>query len=406
MNKILWQILWFIMLMAFTSIIYFLSLFINCPIIIILILTVIFGIFTYKWLNKNIQSSDINAIDKRTQILYYIVLIAGIAIVINKIYYAQTQFGEWDSWWLWNYHARFLTHENIKYISHQTKITHPDYPLMLPGMIALFWQLFHTQNLIIPYIIGLFVTIIIPVILYLDLYKKNFLIAGLVLLLIATDDIYLRFGLMQYADIPLGLFFLCAFVCVQYAKENTTFITLTAIFLGCCIWTKNEGIMLSLIFTLFHAKTLFTNNRWKHFIAGFAIPLAILIGYKYAMPATDLIKEQNHKTLTQFLDWNRYKLIWQYLWDNINGDFFYIKIGTILYGIICFVEKKMPDKNILILLCCLIAVFFVFVFTTKTLQWHLETSMDRVLAQLMPAFVYVIAIQLSKLKLYLSDKQG
>ena len=404
MQKILWKIFWFLALVAFTSISYFLSVCINCPFIVVVLVAVLFGFLSYRWFNKNIVPTVVASIGKRSLTWSYIILAAGIAILTNKIFYIEPEFGRWDAWALWNYHAKYLDLEHIKFITNQTKLDHPDYPLLLPGIIAFFWKLFGTQSLMVPYIISLFVTIIIPVIIFLALYRKNLIIAGLVLVLMATDDKFIDYGLFQYADLPLGLFFLCAFISVQYAKENKAMVTFTAIFLGCCIWTKNEGSMLSLVFILFHLKTLFANGKWKNFLAGFLLPLVILTAYKIYMPATDIIGEQSHKTLLQFLDWDRYNMIWASMSDNINDRFFYLKIGAMIYAVICLAEKKMPGKDMLVLLTCLIAVFFVYVFTTKDLQWHLESSMDRVLFQLMPAFTFVIGLRLCKLRFYLSDE--
>ncbi|MGZ3752351.1 MAG: hypothetical protein ACXVAU_13805 [Mucilaginibacter sp.] len=404
MQKNLWQILWALTVITFTGILYFLSVVINCPMPIVIMVAGFFGFFTYRWLDRNIHQTETTPFKKQRLIWSYIALIAGIIIITNKIFYLQNQYGEWDSWWLWNYHARFLNHDTIKYLLYQNKITHPDYPLLLPGIIAFFWQLFHTQSLIVPYIIAFCVTLIIPIIIYLDLYRRNLIVAAAILILLAIDEQYIQCGLYQYADMPLGLLFLCTFICVQYANENKAFVTLTAMFLGCCIWTKNEGIMLSLIFIAFHFKTLFTSGNWKNFLAGFLLPLIVVIGYKIAMPATDIIGEQNHKTLTQFLDATRYKTIWEHLGNNINSKFFNLKIGVIIYAVICFAEKRMPDKNMFLLLACLVAVFFVYVFTTKDLEWHLNTSMDRVLFQLMPAFTYVIGIRLCKLRFSISDQ--
>jgi lipopolysaccharide export LptBFGC system permease protein LptF len=91
--------------------------------------------------------------------------------------------------------------------------------------------------------------------------------------------------------------------------------------------------------------------------------------------------------------------------DNFNHNFIPIKVGLILYTAFCFIEKKLPGKNIIMLLCCLVGYFFVYIMTPLGLEWHLATSIDRVLMQLMPSFIYVLAFRLSSIDFSLADKQ-
>jgi len=247
--------------------------------------------------------------------------------------------------------------------------------------------------------------LLVPVTIYLALYRKNLPIAALAFFLIVIDDLYLEHGLSQYADVPLAFLFLCAFICMGYAKKQVAMVAVTGALLGCCMWTKNEGEMLSVIFILFNIKALVENKRWKYFIAGIALPLLVLVVFKSMTPTTDLIGAQSAKTHGYISDVSRYQLIWQFLGDNFNHNFLTIKIGLIMYAVFCFAQKKWPGKGIVILLCAIVGYFFVYVMTPLPLEWHLMTSIDRLLMQLMPSFVFVMALRFSNLQFSFSDQE-
>jgi len=404
MQKNLWQIFWFIFTACFSGFALLLGAIINAPVIVPALVAIIFGAGSYYYFNKQLVTTALQDKESPNSVWYYVLLIAGVAIITNKSYYFSMQYGAWDAWTMWNYHALYLDHHNLKYIFQQTDLTQPGYPLLLPGIIAFFWQTLHTQSMMVPFAIAFSVTLMIPLIIYLNLFKKNIIVAGAVLFLLATDENYLKLGFWEYADLSLGMLFLSAIISAEYININKTYVVFTAAFLGLCMWTKNEGIMLAFILIIFNLRTLLGNGRWKSFIAGISLPLITVLVYKYLAPATDIIRDQNHKTLSHFLDWHRYTFIWEFMWNTINENFAYLKVGALVYAAICVAEKKLPGKNMLMLLCCLTGVFFVYVLTTRPLGWHMETSMSRVLFQLMPAFTYVIARQLCRLRFALPEK--
>ncbi len=407
MPKSLLQIIWVSLLLGFISMAYFLAVLVHLPFLVTILLVVLFGYFSYRWLDKNIITEDAINISRRYVAWSYVILAAGILILTNKGYYIETKYGGWDAWGMWNYHARLLQYpEYARFLLSKTSFApHADYPLYLPANIAFFRRLTGIDNAIIPFAFGYFFTLVTPVCIYLSLYRKNLAVATLAFFLIIMDDFYLEHGLSQYADVPLAFLFLCAFICLEQAKKQPAMVVAVAALLGCCMWMKNEGEMLSVIFILFNMKTLAGNKRWKYFIAGIALPLLVLVVFKSMTPTTDLIGAQSAKTQAYISDASRYKLIWQFLGDNFNHNFLVVKIGLIIYAIFCFAEKKWPGNGILILLCCLIGYFFVYVMTPLPLEWHLMTSIDRLLMQLMPSFIFVMALRFTKLQFSFRDQE-
>jgi len=388
------------MLLGFISISYFFSLLLHLPALVTSILIIVYGFFSYKWTLKNIVTETIQTRSAKHTIFSYIILLAGIIIITNRLYYFEHKYGDWDAWLIWNYHAKYLAHpEYWKQLFTLNKISHPDYPLFIPGNIGFFWRLLGTDSQLIPFALSFFITLIIPVIIFLSLKQKNLLIAGVVLILLGTDDFYLIHAIAQYADAPLALFFLTAIISVNYLKTNKYIAVILGALLGCCIWIKNEGAMLSLLFCLFYIKDILVNGRWKYFLAGIAFPLLAILLFKTMAPVNNLLENRTVPLVDYFTDSSRYKLIASYLVYNLNNNFMVTKYGLIVYVIFCIVNRQFPGKDMWLLLSCVAGCFFVYVLSNQGLEWHLQTSMDRVLLQLMPSFVYVIATKLSTLKI-------
>lgn len=328
----------------------------------------------------------------------FAILLAGVVILTNKAYYTSEKHGVWDAWAIWNLDAKYLCDiQHWKNILLNTQLAHADYPLALSANIAFFSKLFSNSfSLVVAYALHFLITLSIPVLIYIDTYRRSTIMAGIALLLIATNDFYLMQGLYQLADTMLALFFLCALVCMQHHKDDTRMLVLSAAFLGCCMWTKNEGLILAAIFCLYHAKELFGKYRVKHMLAGFAIPLLTWLLFKLAYaPANDMVAGQGHSTLAMIQDWSRYKLIWESFTTNLAEHFKLLKWLVLLYLAICAIRRRMPDKRLLMLLTCMLAYLLVYVVSPNNLEWHLFTSLSRLMHQLMPATLYVMLLIVS-----------
>jgi hypothetical protein len=302
------------------------------------------------------------------------------------------QYGDWDAWWLWNYHARFLA--DARYWKETLRLNiafyHPDYPLFTSSGIAFFWRLWGKTSRYIPFLFTLYFTVATPVMLYLSLYKRNLYLAGALFIAVCGNSFYLNHGLAQYADLPLGFLFLCAIICLDNIRHSSQYTIAVGALLGCCMWTKNEGIMLSVVFVAFHIKALFANGRWRLFLAGIALPVITLLVFKSLTPKTDLIDGQGIRTLQYLTQVARYKLVMKWMYQNFTQNFALAGAGLMLYPLYAYYRKQWPDRKLLMLLACIACYGIVYVMTTMDLAWHLETSLDRVLFQLMPALWYVL----------------
>ena len=338
----------------------------------------------------------------------YIVLLAGIAIIMYRGYILEEKYGYWDAWWIWDYHAKFLkSSEYWRQLFSLDTAFHPDYPLYISATVAFFWRIIGKDTMVVPYAFSFLISLLIPVVIYLDLYRKNLPVAAIVLLVFAFDKFYLRNALSQYADLPLGFLFLCCFTCIDKGKEReqASMVAVIAALLGCCMWMKNEGALLALVFIAFNTGRLFAQGSWRYFLAGIIFPVSVLLFFKIGSKGNELINGQSVHTLAYLFDFSRYKLIAQSMYEHLSYNFIPLDFGLLFYIIFCMIEKKLPGRNMQILLCCTLGFFLVYILSPLNLEWHLSTSLDRVLLQLMPSFVYVIALRLSDVQFVLPNKQ-
>lgn len=366
------------------SILYFLMLIPGFPIYIITPVIVAALVFLYRWLNREYQPPVQNSIWRMAILAIALVLIADKADGLAE------KHGQWDAWAIWNLHAHYLADPVYwKNMFQNLTHAHPDYPLALPATIAFFSRLagFH---LLIPYTLHVLMKLCIPMLIYTEMNRKSLLVASLALLMFVTNDMFIIQGVSQMADTMLAFFFLAAFVCFDYVRENRQMIILTSAFLGLCMWTKNEGIMLSLVFVAFHAKVFVF--EWKQALYGIALPLIALLVFKlgYA-PVNDLVSRQSAETFNNITDWSRYEQIYHSWMDTINEHYKTLKYLVVLYLLYCLMRRKLPDNRLLLILTCMVGYFMIYIFSHQNLEWHLFTSAHRLLHQLMPALVYVFA---------------
>jgi hypothetical protein len=387
------------------SILYFLLLVVHLPFIatVVIILAALF--FAGRWFFKNEVAPDTASTYKWWPVL---ILIPAIFLFIKKIYYLTEVHGEWDAWAIWNLHAKYLTDpEHWQRLFLNTNNAHPDYPLGLPAFIAFFTRLCsgHFATLL-PFIFSFAITVFIPVFVYTDTIRKNIVIASAALFFFAQDMHYLNRGGAQYADTLLAFFFLAAVACIYYAGENKKYIVLSTFFAGSCMWVKNEGIILAGIFIAFNYNTFLQPKNLKYFLGGIALPLITVVSFKTLYSnGNDMIDGQRGKTMEFLKDKSRYRMIYDWFKLNLNTHFYYVKIGVFLYALISILQKRLPDRQLLMLFACLAAYMGFYVISPNDLEWHLSTSQDRLMHQLMPAFIFVFAQRFSEIRFTLPEQK-
>lgn len=322
-----------------------------------------------------------------------LILAIGILTIGSKAPMYYEKYGAWDAWAIWNLQAKYLSSGELwQGMFLNTQHGHPDYPLLVPAMTSFLHRLTAVRIETASFAFSFLITLLIPTIIFLQLRQKNLLVATYVLYMLATDAFYVQQGVSMYADTALAFFFLSALLFMRQQLYGNKQVLLAAMALGCAIWTKNEGAMLAVVFCFFYFKELFLGGRVKYFALGCALPGLVWLLFKiiYA-PGNDLLASLQTDAVNWLSDTGRYKQVLVSFKDNVNAHFAYVKAGLAVYFLLCLLRRQWPGKDVYMLLCCTFVYMMVYVATSQNLEWHLNTSADRLLHQLMPTFIFVVA---------------
>jgi hypothetical protein len=324
--------------------------------------------------------------------------VASIAVLILTLHFNKYvyRWGDWDAWSIWNLHAKFLFDSEYwrNMFTDNMAITHPDYPLMLPTLIAFFWKCLGYITPVTPIILAYVVFLAVPLAIFKTLYtEKRPVFAFAALLIFSADTKYVSVAGSQYADTLVAFFILISFIIYNRVNEfrNKNLLFLLGYIAAATTWIKNEGLLFyaafTFIFLCFHYRQPLAIFKY---LSGSALPLLILITFKtFFAPANDLIHAKRSDDLVLLiLQPDRYLLIashflqtfWNYYW-----------IVLVLAGFI-FVKgiHSLRTFPVMVLLIVISGYLAVYLTTPHDLGWHLGASVDRVLHHIYPTTVYLL----------------
>lgn len=343
------------------------------------------------------------------KVFFYCALAAAAASFVLMT--LKNPHGGWDAWAIWNLKARFLFKGTGHWVDTFSRLLpHPDYPLLLPGFIARCWKYAGSDTTFVPAAVSFLFTFSTVGLLCASLSvlrsRAQAFLAGLLLLGMPA---FIFWGISQYADVPLGFFFLaCVMLFSFYDKAPggcRGFLPLAGVAAGCAVWTKNEGLLFLVSIVSIRFLAVVPTKGLKEyafqmgrFMAG-ALPFLVVAGYfKMAFaPANEIVASQGFGAILEKLsDLSRYILISKTLAGvllRLGLPF----IGTIpvlvVYLLFAGVNVKKEDGPILItcfttLLFMTAGYFFVYLITPENLAWHLSTSLVRLMLQLWPILLF------------------
>jgi len=145
--------------------------------------------------------------------LWLSVACATIAFLVES---ATSRQGGWDAWMTWNMHARAIFRSGGHWREVLTGLpawSHPDYPLLLPGSIARIWTYMGQESAVAPVAVAMLFTFATIGLLYSSVSILRSPTQGaLAALLLLGTKFFILHGASQFADIPLGFFFLATLV--------------------------------------------------------------------------------------------------------------------------------------------------------------------------------------------------
>ncbi len=356
--------------------------------------------------------------------------VLGLALFVTHS--ATKPHGEWDAWSIWNLHARFLYRGGDLWknaFSNRIAWSHPDYPVLLPGLISLCWTLARAESTLAPITVAFLFTFATAGLLISSLGilrgRVQAFIAGA--LLLGTVE-FVEVGAMQYADVPLSFYILATVVllCLQDRHpEDLRFTLLAGLTAGFAAWTKNEGLMFVFVVILaraiavlrFGARPLLVRQLGS-VAAGLVFPLAVVAFFKLRLaPPNDLASTRPADIIAHVTDFGRWITVLQGFGKQafffgqmavegvvVRGFLIPIALVLLLYWLLVRFRVHERDRSSVATAALTVALmlagdFAVYVLFPSDVNWQMSTSLDRLFLQLWPAglFAFFMAANVPQL---------
>jgi hypothetical protein len=335
--------------------------------------------------------------------------VAGALLLLERLFMVMSAFlsqtrrepeGSWDAWSIWNLRARFLVgagREFRRAFSPSIAWSHPDYPLMLPGLIAQCFALLHRTNPMVPAVVAAVTLALTAAILFTGVARlRGVGWAMLALWVLLGAPQFVQIAAEQLADVPVAMFALAAVVLASIGETPAMLLAAGAA-ASMAAWTKNEG---TLHFLAVLAAVIVVGRRRAVKAGGFivgALPiLLILLHFKLAYaPANDLVAGTTAGGVARkVLDGSRYVRIAQSTWSLAiqNRDGWSSLPLALLVALVignCRPRRSLPvHRATMVIAVVLFGFFAIYVLTPLDLKWQLDLSLDRLFCQVWPTLVF------------------
>jgi hypothetical protein len=325
--------------------------------------------------------------------------------------------GEWDAMSIWSLRGRLLSSGgdlwgravSSEIGGHMTGAAHPGYPLFLSGFLALLWiadgTAIGTWDQAVPITVSLLVSVSALALLVSSLAARKSVslgvLAGLVLL---ASEVFASQVSAQYSDLLQGLAFLTTLVLLEAADDSGSPRAIVAVGLaaGLSAWIKNEGLSFS-IAALGVAAWRFRSPGLQGLAIG-AIPgLAAVAVLKLfiAQGSDSVLPHSVGATAARVAEAGRW---WQAalgfgkaIYDAGGG----LTHPVLLCAVLAFALRFVPpaESRAKLWLWIPVAVtaaaeYSLYLITEANLDWHISTSISRLVAQLWPSLIWLFFLQL------------
>jgi hypothetical protein len=363
----------------------------------------------------NVETQS-QAMPRCLQIAFGLALLAALySGVLRAI--ARPYGSGWDSFAIWNLHARFLFRGGIHWrdgFSALIPWSHPDYPLLLPAASAHFWTVMGRETTAVPAVLGLVFTVSTVALLFsgLDiLVSRTPALLGAMCLL--STPFFIDLGTWQYADVPLSFFILATLVLLHLhdgfalrGVESRSPLVLAGLAAGFAAWTKNEGVLFLLAILL--ARMWLTSrqssplrrpiSQMAPMLLAVAPIFALIALFKRAIaPAGDLFSDPT-TMLHKLSDPSRYWAVLKWYGRELIrfGEWWLIPLPIVMLVLYFLLkrnvtreEKETVRASAAALIVTLAGYFFIYLITPRDIYWHLRFSLNRLFVQLWPSAIFV-----------------
>ncbi len=315
--------------------------------------------------------------------------------------------GQADASSIWNLRARLLVREPGDTATFAIG-AHPDYPLLLPGLVAAGWTLFSDAG---PWVSGviaaLFLAIATAGILVAVRPRRGTSVAILAAIAYVAMPQVVQKTAWRYADVPISAYFVLAVGWLASAYEHPTRSRSALVLTGLCaslaVWTKNEGVFqvvaLGLVLALRPPVGTSRGRALSSYLGGAAPFLCVLVAFKAGLaPDSEYVAAATPGQLIDRLsDGSRYVTVARYLFGEVTRWSHWAFLLPAAMLLAAFLPRR-GSADVPVARCVgLVALAYVAIYlvTPLPLAWQLENSIDRLLLQLCPALFVAVALRIA-----------
>jgi len=326
-------------------------------------------------------------------------------------------YGEWDAYAIWNLRARMLARAAGSWQRvFDPMLTHSGYPLLQPLVIARAWVATGSESTVVPRALALVATLLMPgwLLFTLRAIRGNVTACLAVVAVIAVPGAALprmfAQAAGQHAEPLLGCFLLAAACLVALVTSDhapVRALLLAGFFAGCAAWTKNEGMLWSLALLAAvlvpGAMQLEVRSGLRSaavFLLGLGIPLALLwyVKRSFVQEPDEFLSRPVPMLLRYLSQIDRHRLVlstvgWFVRWTGTWA------LLLILLGMLagCGLARRRELRRAAVALAVAVALagagyYVIYVISPYDLEWHLQSSLDRVFMQLWPTLVLALFV--------------
>jgi hypothetical protein len=332
-------------------------------------------------------------------------IVLGWSIGSSVIHVERYPNGLTDGWAIWNSHAKYLASGGKTWAVDIQNTFHPDYPLLLPGSVVHAWRYIGNNSPEASGFVGILFEVASIGVLLATLTRLRSPVLGLLLAFVLIGSpAYLYNAATEYADVPLAAYIVStiALICLYESDESKPLglVALAGFMAGCAAWTKNEGMPFLMATVAVLLAPIFwsgfaTARRIAGFAAGLAIPVFAIVYFKLAIaPPNDIFGNRNSADLLEKIsDSSRYLMILKSYRQT--GWTFGGWVFNPILPLLAFIGLGGVDKAVLrsycwragiaIIVMLQVAYFAIYVITPLPLDYHLNSSLDRLLIHVWPA---------------------
>lgn len=338
--------------------------------------------------------------------MFTLSLVASIAVlaIVPVVRWSQAPHGYWDAWQMWTPKAMILFRGGPEWSERISSFNdHPGYPLLAPLTTARLWKWvgapFHLgSGFANSYLYAMAIPGVLVGFLGMKGGKRAAVFAVSALCVVPAFPAWTA---ALYADLQVSFHVVALLAIVAWTASTTRssvgLAALAGVAMGGVLWSKNEGMMLSLAAVPAIVLTHIAKDGWRRSLpAGIglvcgAAPFLICLGhFKQAVaPAGEMAAALlSSKAADLLVDVDRWRMVCRHGWRLIRQENLPL-LAVILAVLAWWRRPNRLDRTSLTLasfpLLASLGYLYVYLRTPHELDWHLATSLSRIFLQVFPA---------------------